>query len=98
MKKIILGLSLFALVATSVALAEYNTGTTANTREGAAVKTVNVSCVSTAVGSREDALLSAWSKFDDAVTAVLAARKSALISAWALTDAKARKKAVKDAW
>src|SRR3989338_5101108 len=89
MKKIILGLFLFSLLVSPVAFAK---------DEENSSRIVNTACVSTAVGLREDALLGAWSKFDDAVTAVLIARKSALISAWTLTDAKARKKAVKDAW
>jgi len=60
-------------------------------------KNVDVACVATAVGKREDALLKSWQTFDDAVEATFAARKSALVSAWSLSDAKERKTAVKKA-
>ncbi len=94
MKKIILGLFAFALLVAPVAFAERGS-------ESARVKTtktVNTTCVGTAVGVREDAVMTAWGKFDDAVTAVLTARKTALVSAWSLTDASARRSAVKTAW
>jgi hypothetical protein len=87
MKKIVLSLLLVSLLAAPAVFARDGEG-----------KNVDAACVSTAVGVRETALLAAWSKFDDAVTAVLTARKTALISAWALTDVKARKEAVKAAW
>lgn len=92
MKKFILSLFLFSLFIVPVASAE--DGRSGNV----AKKNVDVACVASAVGVREDAIMSAWDKFDDAVTAVLTARKSALVSAWALTDVKERRKAIKDAW
>lgn len=50
-------------------------------------KSVSVTCMAPVVTAREDALVSA-----------LQARKSALVAAWALTDDKARRDALKDAW
>ncbi|MBI5139399.1 hypothetical protein HZA26_02200 [Candidatus Nomurabacteria bacterium] len=90
MKKFILGVFVLSVLA---APALYAYGET-----GSSNKTVDAACVSTAVSTREDAVLAAWSKFDDAVTAALTARKTALVSAWALTDVAARKKAVREAW
>lgn len=94
MKKIILSLFILSLFVAPAVFAERDSDRENKVRASA----VDISCVSTAVGVREDALLSAWNKFDDAVTAVLTARKSALISAWALTDRSARRSAVKEAW
>ncbi len=104
MKKTTLGLIISMMLLGSVAFAE--TSATVNSRnikaDGkvsmTAKKNVDISCVSAAVSVREDALLSAWSKFNTSVSATLSARKSALVSAWGLTDAKARKEAVKAAW
>jgi len=89
MKKIILGLFALSLLVAPFAFAESGSSSK---------KTVDTACVSSAVSTREDALLSSWNKFDDAVTAMLSARKSALTSAWSLTEKADRKKAVRDAW
>ncbi|MDP2788727.1 MAG: hypothetical protein Q8O46_01570 [bacterium] len=94
MKNIALGLFALSLAFAPIAFAERGS-------EDARVRTnssVNITCVGTAVGVREDAIMSAWSKFDDAVTAVLTARKTALVAAWSLTDTSTRKNAVKAAW
>jgi hypothetical protein len=60
--------------------------------------TVNLTCMQTAVDTREDAIAGAFDTFNDDITAALAARKSALHSAWGLTDVTARKAAIKAAW
>lgn len=61
-------------------------------------KNIDATCVSEAVLVREDAITSAWSAFNTDVTDVLTARKTALTNAWAITDAKERKTAVRQAW
>ena len=105
MKKITLGLIVSLMFISSVALAEtetttVNTDTRANvTTEGTMMKkSVDNVCIGAAVGVREDALISAWGKFNSSITSTLSARKSALVAAWANTDAKVRRAAVRAAW
>ena len=59
---------------------------------------VNLTCMQTAVGVREDALATAFKGFSDDVMAALAARKAALNTAWGMSDGMARKAAIKSAW
>ncbi len=59
---------------------------------------VDVSCMQTAVETREDGLASAWDTFNTDTKAALSARKSALSEAWGEADKKAQKKAVATAW
>lgn len=61
-------------------------------------KVVNLTCMQTAVGVREDAIIKAHDDYAVDHKAGLTARKAALGSAWALTDMTARKAAIKSAW
>ena len=61
-------------------------------------KTADIACVQTAVDARESAIDTAWGTFTKSMTSAYAARKSALHYAWSLTDAKARKDAIRGAW
>lgn len=60
--------------------------------------TTGLACVQTAVGKRDDAIISAFSAFSTATSAALSARKTALVAAWGITDKKARRAAIKKAW
>jgi hypothetical protein len=76
-----------------------NTGKNKNaTSTKDVLKNVDATCVSAAVSEREDAIMSAWTAFNMDITTTLITRKSSLVNAWALTDAKERRSAVKDAW
>lgn len=59
---------------------------------------VNVSCMQTAVGAREDALIDAFDAFNEDVSSALTARKTALNTAWGITDKAERQTAIKKAW
>ena len=61
-------------------------------------RTVDATCIQSAVRVREAALGSAWSTMNISVTTALTARAAALNSAWAKTDVAERNKAVKEAW
>ena len=61
-------------------------------------KTVNLTCMQTAVDVREDAVAAAFTGFNDSIKTALAARKAALHAAWGLSDKTARGTAVKTAW
>jgi hypothetical protein len=68
-------------------------------REGAMMKkAIDGACVASAVGVREDALITAHAAHSTAVTTALTARKTALMAAWNLTDVKARRTAREAAW
>ena len=60
--------------------------------------TVDLTCMQTAVGVREDAIAEGFKGFNDDVMAGLATRKSALNTAWGMTDKMARASAIKSAW
>lgn len=61
-------------------------------------KVVNLSCIQTAVGVREDEIMAAHDGYATDHKAGLTARKTALNTAWGLTDQTARKAAIKSAW
>lgn len=61
-------------------------------------KVVNLTCMQTAVGVREDAIIAAHDGYATDHKAGLTARKTALGTAWALTNMTARKAAIKTAW
>ena len=63
-----------------------------------AKKTVDIACVQKAVDKREDALIAGWTSFNTSMSAAYSARKTALHDAWGMSDATARKTAVKTAW
>lgn len=98
MKNLVLGFFVLSMLVAPVAFAERGSGETMKVKSGSSKTNVDITCVGKAVSTREDAIISAWGKFDDAVTAVLTARKTALTNAWSLTDASARKSAVRSAW
>ena len=60
--------------------------------------TVNLTCMQTAVDTREDAVSNAFKGFNDDVVSALAARKTGLHDAWGLSDKVARASAVKASW
>ncbi len=59
---------------------------------------VDVSCVQTAIETRETAILSGWGDFNTAIVTALGERKTALKAAWGLTDKTAQKSGVATAW
>ncbi len=71
--------------------ARSNSGTRAST-------TVDVTCMAEAVGTREDALMTAWSEQNTAMTAALTERKEALVDAWDLSSQSERTRALAAAW
>lgn len=60
--------------------------------------TLDLSCMSEAVETRETALATAWEEFNEDVTAALLKRKAALIAAWDIDNNADRGKAIKAAW
>ncbi len=61
-------------------------------------KSVDATCMQSAVDTRESALISAFSGFHDDIEEGLNARKTALNSAWGLSAGNERGKALRDAW
>jgi len=57
-----------------------------------------VTCVQTAVETRDTAIIAAVDKYTTAVKAAITARKDALKAAWALPTAKEMRPAIKAAW
>jgi hypothetical protein len=98
MKKAILSLFLLSLMVSPLTYVFADDDESEESSSSGKSKTVDIACVSAAVSTREDSIISAWGKFDDSITASLTARKAALVTAWTLTDASARKKAVRAAW
>jgi hypothetical protein len=72
--------------------------TTATVTAAPVRKTVDLACMVAAVDAREVALQTAFTTFGTAQTAALTTRASALHTAWGMTDAKARRTALKTAW
>ncbi len=68
------------------------------TARAARVSNVNLTCMQTAVDVREDAIIDAFTTFNDDVSEALTARKTALHTAWGLTERTARNTAIKSAW
>ncbi len=60
--------------------------------------TVDRTCMSTAVVTREDSVATAWTAFNTKVVTALTNRKNALIAAWNISDTKTRTAAVESAW
>lgn len=63
-----------------------------------ASSTLNLTCMQTAVDTRETAVGTAFDTLQASVKAQLATRKSSLHDAWGMTDNTARKTAIKSAW
>ncbi len=60
--------------------------------------TVNLTCMQTAVDTREAAIVEAFDTLSEDIGAALAARKTALHDAWGITERTDRNKAIKAAW
>lgn len=99
-----------ALITTAVALSILGghiafAQTGATTRGDAAMQRrpaprsdINGACVATAVGVRDDALMSAHTTRSSAIVSALGVRKTEVQGAWNMTDAKARRVAREAAW
>lgn len=74
------------------------TSTSTESRKDKVKKDVDITCMQTAVDTREASLVSAFGTFHDDMEEGLDARKSALNTAWGLTVAKDRALALRDAW
>ncbi len=70
----------------------------ATTGKVKAKKNVDLTCMQTAVDTREASLLSSFGAFHDDIEEALTTRKDALHSAWGLTSGPDRTKAIGSAW
>jgi hypothetical protein len=61
-------------------------------------KTVDATCMQTAVDTRETAIAEVFTTFNTGIIAALTVRKTALHDAWGMSDATARNTAIKKAW
>lgn len=61
-------------------------------------QTLDTACMSTAVDTRDTAVISAEASLHTAWSAALATRKDSLKTAWALSDTTARRQAIRAAW
>ncbi len=100
MVKKLIGASIVASVLLGAALPAFaETGTTTPpVTEHKERKPVDLACMQTAVGKRDDAVIAAVDAHHDSVKAALVARRDALKAAWGLTDRKARRDALAKAW
>jgi hypothetical protein len=64
----------------------------------AAVKTVDLACVKTAVEKRDNAVIAALDAFHTGVKQALTTRRDALRAAWDVSDKNQRKTAIRAAW
>ncbi len=86
-------------VACSVAAPAFAVGVNSSVRSSAAARVqVDGACMSSAVDKRDTAVIAAFDTFTASVKAALTKRKDDLKAAWALTDATARKTALRTAW
>jgi len=95
-RKFIHALVAASFVASIAAPALAQTGTT--TPATPVKKTINVACIQTAIETRDSAIINAVSAHASAQTSALSTRKTALKTAWAITDQKARREALRNAW
>jgi hypothetical protein len=107
MKKIALVLSIIMMFGlASVSVYAEDTVTTTGTEQSAgnnggltgAELTAVVTCMQTAVETRDTAILAAFDTYATTVKSALTARKDALKAAWAITDRKERRTAIMTAW
>ena len=91
--KIIVGLSVAILLTTSTSAFAQERGV-ANAGLSASVLT----CVQTAIDTRDNAIIAAWDVQYPAVKTALQTRQAALKAAWAQTDQKTRREATRTAW
>lgn len=98
-KQITIGLILVSLFAGMTAFAETNTETTTKKPEkNKTERVVNLTCMQTAVDTRETAIMKNQDDFAAAIKTAMTARKTALHDAWGLSDKSARKEAIRKAW
>lgn len=91
---------MFGLASVNV-YAEDTTGTTGGTPElltTGAETTAVITCMQTAVETRDTAIIAAFDTYSAAVKSTLTARKTALKAAWAIADRKERRTAIMTAW
>lgn len=67
-------------------------------RVAAMAKTLDTACMTTAVDTRDTAIINAEAALHTAWSTALTTRMSALKAGWALTDQTARRQAIKAAW
>jgi len=94
-------LALSGVFALAVQAEDSNTNTNTNTSgevQHQIKPQVDLTCMVSAVAKREAATSTAFSAFSTAMQSALSARSSALSAAWAMTDAQARRAAIKAAW
>lgn len=94
LKKIAFSILGLAAVVAIPAFAETG-GASTSTRSSSQI---NLACVQTAVGAREQAISAAFATFSTAESAALSARAAALQTAWGITESKVRRSAIKAAW
>ncbi len=78
--------------------ASHATSSATSTRGLGRGANVDATCMSSAVATRESALMTAWDELSASVKSGLTDRKASLAAAWALTDVKARNTAITNAW
>ncbi len=101
MFKKIIGVSLLApILALTLALPTLAVDTPATTPTPAptVAKPVDLACVQSAVDKRDNAIINAVGNYSTAIKNLLQARHDALKAGWGITDKKARRQALKDAW
>ncbi len=92
--------SLFAIVSIVFFLVIFpaiSSATETNSSLGRSAR-VDATCMQTAVGTREESLLTAWEEYTSDITSALKQRKSALYDAWGVSEIKDRNAAIKSAW
>jgi hypothetical protein len=93
------GVGMLALLAfTMPSTASAHKGLSGPNHHASSTKSVNLTCMQTAVGVRETAVGAAYDKHVASMKTAMSDRKTALNTAWGMTDAKARNTAVKAAW
>lgn len=93
-------LMVVGFISIAPAHAETNSATTTKTqlKEKRTARNVDASCMQSAVTTRENSLLSAFSTFHEDIEEALTTRMEALETAWGLSAGKDRTKALASAW
>ncbi len=94
--KIVMGGVMASLLLGAVAFAPFSAH--AETGGTKTKKAVDLTCMQTAVDTREVAITGAFESFNTDVMTALSARKAALNVAWGMADGPTRKAAIKKAW
>jgi len=103
MKKIIILIAIFSLMISvlPVLADEADNGraaTSTSDKINENKKTINLVCMSTAVGAREDKIIAAFDGLALARSGALKIRKDSLAATWRMADRKQRNAAIKAAW